>query len=193
VQNLGEAEYLVSVYQYMRLLGYPADKISIITTYRGQKHLIRDVIARRCAAHPLFGRPAAVTTVDKFQGQQNDYILMSLVRTRIVGHLRDVRRLVVAMSRARLGLYVFGRQPLFAQCYELQPTFSQLLRHPTRLALVPTEQHPAARLVDDEVAPYVVDGLGPMGALVNSLATRWQAAQVAAQQQGSAAPVAMDS
>ena len=53
-QNLGEAEYVVSVFQYMRLLGYPASKISIITTYRGQKHLIRDIIARRCAHHPMF-------------------------------------------------------------------------------------------------------------------------------------------
>lgn len=64
-----------------------------------------------------------IATVDKYQGQQNDYILLSLVRTRVVGHLRDVRRLVVAMSRARLGLYVFGRQDLFGNCYELQPTF----------------------------------------------------------------------
>ena len=180
VQNLGEAEYLVSVFQYMRLLGYPADKISILTTYRGQKHLIRDVIARRCAANPLFGSPAVVTTVDKFQGQQNDYILLSLVRTRIVGHLRDVRRLVVAMSRARLGLYVFGRQALFAQCYELQPTFTQLLRNPTKLALVPTEQYPPTRALDDAVTPYFVDGLGPMGALVNGLVGRWQASQLAA-------------
>lgn len=48
--------------------------------------------------------------MDKYQGAQNDYILMSLVRSRSVGHLRDVRRLVVAMSRARLGLYIFGRK-----------------------------------------------------------------------------------
>ena len=34
-----------------------------------------------------------VTTVDKFQGQQNDYVLLSLVRTNHFGHLRDVRRL----------------------------------------------------------------------------------------------------
>lgn len=40
-----------------------------------------------------------ITTVDKYQGQQNDFVLLSLVRTRIVGHLRDVRRLVVALSR----------------------------------------------------------------------------------------------
>ena len=55
-----------------------------------------------------------IATVDKYQGQQNDFILLSLVRTRAVGHIRDVRRLVVAMSRARLGLYVFGRAELFA-------------------------------------------------------------------------------
>lgn len=93
----------------MRLCGYPADKISILTTYNGQKHLIRDVLNMRCS-HPIFGFPAAVATVDKYQGQQNDYILLSLVRTRHIGHIRDVRRLVVAMSRARLGLYVFCRQ-----------------------------------------------------------------------------------
>ena len=46
-------------------------------------------------------QPHALTLV---QGQQNDFILLSLVRTRAIGHLRDVRRLVVAMSRARLGL-----------------------------------------------------------------------------------------
>ena len=200
LQNLGEAEYLVSLYQYMRLRGYPADKISILTTYNGQKALIRDVVERRCAGHPAFGRPlkasllsclspccrqmtrevwcawlrctadispdslpaasgthgialhtvplmsqcvrdagAQVTTVDKYQGQQNEYVLLSLVRTRAVGHVRDVRRLVVAMSRARLGLYIFGRLPLFANCYELQPTMAQLMQRPTQLALQPTE------------------------------------------------------
>uniref|UniRef100_A0A2N9IZE1 Intron-binding protein aquarius N-terminal domain-containing protein n=1 Tax=Fagus sylvatica TaxID=28930 RepID=A0A2N9IZE1_FAGSY len=103
-QNEGEAEYVVSVYMYLRLLGYPANKISILTTYNGQKLLIRDVINRRCVPYDFIGPPSKVTTVDKFQGQQNDFILLSLVRTRFVGHLRDVRRLVVAMSRARLGL-----------------------------------------------------------------------------------------
>ncbi|KAI8023833.1 RNA helicase aquarius [Camellia lanceoleosa] len=43
--SVGEAEYIVSVYMFMRLLGYPANKISILTTYNGQKLLIRDVIA----------------------------------------------------------------------------------------------------------------------------------------------------
>jgi intron-binding protein aquarius len=48
-----------------------------------------------------------------------------------------VRRLIVAMSRARLGLYVFCRQTLFANCYELIRTFNILLTRPTQLQLVP--------------------------------------------------------
>ena len=46
-QNLAEAEYVVAVFMFMRLLGYPAKKISILTTYNGQKHLIRDVVRAR--------------------------------------------------------------------------------------------------------------------------------------------------
>lgn len=52
--------YVVSCYQYMRLVGYPAEKISIITTYNGQKALLKDIIERRCVHHPAFGRPSRV-------------------------------------------------------------------------------------------------------------------------------------
>ena len=64
VQNLQEAEHAVTLYQHMRLLGYPAEKIVILTTYNGQKALLRDVVERRCASHFLFGRPRKVETVD---------------------------------------------------------------------------------------------------------------------------------
>lgn len=126
---------------YMRLLGYPSDKITILTTYNGQKHLIRDVVEQRCAKNPFIGRPNKVTTVDKFQGQQNDYILLSLVRTKTVGHIRDVRRLIVAMSRARLGFYVFCRQNLFTSCLELQQTFALLSKYSNQLQLIPNENY----------------------------------------------------
>ncbi|KAI5707105.1 hypothetical protein M8J75_014536 [Diaphorina citri] len=145
-QNLAEAEYCVALFMYMRLLGYPAHKITILSTYNGQKHLIRDVINTRCADNPLIGRPHKVTTVDKYQGQQNDYILLSLVRTASVGHLRDVRRLIVAMSRARLGLYVFARVSLFRNCFELTPAFNQLMIRPQQLHIVPHETFPTSRL-----------------------------------------------
>lgn len=72
IQNLGEAEYAVAIFMYMRLLGYPASKISILTTYAGQRALIKDVLGHRCAKNRLFGLPRIVTTVDKYQGEQND-------------------------------------------------------------------------------------------------------------------------
>ena len=46
-QNVGEAEFVVAVFMYMRLIGYPAERISILTTYNGQKHLLRDVVNAR--------------------------------------------------------------------------------------------------------------------------------------------------
>ncbi|XP_029454885.1 RNA helicase aquarius isoform X2 [Rhinatrema bivittatum] len=165
-QNLGEAEYVVAVFMYMRLLGYAADRISILTTYNGQKHLIRDVINQRCGSNPFIGRPNKVTTVDRFQGQQNDYILLSLVRTRAVGHLRDVRRLVVAMSRARLGLYIFARVSLFQNCFELTPAFTQLATRPLQLHIIPTEYYPADRR-NGEMPPYPTQVIKNMPQMAN--------------------------
>jgi intron-binding protein aquarius len=174
VQNLGEAEYVVAVFQYMRLCGYPADKITILTTYNGQKQLIRDVVKKRCTPFPIFGEPSKIETVDKYQGQQNDYVLLSLVRTKAVGHVRDVRRLVVALSRARLGLYVFCRAKLFSDCYELAPAFAQLSKLPQQLELLLGEQYPSVRPEGTipEGSPFVaaaVEGVEHIGKLVGQV------------------------
>ncbi|CAO3585639.1 unnamed protein product [Absidia cylindrospora] len=168
-QNLGEAEYIVGLYQFMRLNGYPSEKITLLTTYNGQRSLINDVLHRRCAWNPFFGRPAAVTTVDQYQGQQNDYILLSLVRTKTVGHLRDVRRLIVAMSRARLGLYVFGRRQIFEKCYELKPVFDQLLARPDKLCLQHGENYPTTRLLNTHKDETEMDNVEELGNLVFKL------------------------
>ncbi|XP_062502366.1 RNA helicase aquarius-like [Corticium candelabrum] len=173
-QNLAEAEYVVAVYMYMRLQGYPASKITILTTYNGQKHLIRDVLKQRCGKNPFFGIPDKVTSVDRFQGQQNDYILLSLVRTKAVGHLRDVRRLVVALSRARLGLYVFARVSVFRNCYELSPAFSQLMERPLNLYLAPEEMYPPCRKSDElpPSHPFIVEDMPRMAHYVYHLYNR---------------------
>ncbi|KAL1799712.1 hypothetical protein ACET3X_000054 [Alternaria dauci] len=149
--NLGEAEYAVALFMYMRLLGYPAHKISILTTYAGQRSLINDVLGHKCKNNPLFGRPRHVSTVDKYQGEQNDYIILSLVRTRAIGYLRDIRRLTVALSRARLGLYVLGRRTVFESVFELKPAFDVLLQRPDKLALVTDEMFgETSRSIDQE-------------------------------------------
>ena len=86
-----------------------------------------------------------------------------------MGHLRDVRRLVVAMSRARLGLYVFCRRSLFEQCYELQPTFQLLLQRPDHLALNLYETTPfTERPVGETGRIHFVSGIQEMETLVGS-------------------------
>ncbi|GKZ01504.1 hypothetical protein MPSEU_001101000 [Mayamaea pseudoterrestris] len=170
-QNIGEAEYAVALFQYMVLIGYPTESISILTTYNGQRELICDILAQRCGpGTPLAGvRPHAVSTVDQYQGQQNNYIILSLVRTEKIGHLRDIRRLVVAVSRARLGLYVLCRQELFASHYDLRRTFDQFADKPNQLQLLSGEMYPTERKVDDAVDKeqvYQVDDASDLGSVV---------------------------
>ena len=74
-----------------------------------------------------YRRLIAVNTVDGFQGQERDIILISLVRDNDggdIGFLRDLRRMNVAITRARMKLIVLGsaatmtRHPFYKQLYE---------------------------------------------------------------------------
>ncbi|KAK3563005.1 hypothetical protein QTP86_013270 [Hemibagrus guttatus] len=152
-QNLAEAEYSVALYMYMRLLGYPAERISILTTYNGQKHLIRDVINQRCANNPFFSQPSK---------WKNYRCLTEGLTTPNCGsnqmHLiLDVRRLVVAMSRARLGLYIFARVSLFQNCFELTPAFNQLTALPLQLHIRPQEYYNSTEERSSEPARVIKD------------------------------------
>ena len=169
IQNLGEAEYAAALFQYMRLLGYPAKKISILTTYAGQCSLIRDVLGHRCKGNRLFGMPRHVSTVDRYQGEQNDYIILSMVRTRALGYLRDIRRLTVALSRARLGLYILGRKDLFDTSAEMAPAMKLLNERPSKLMIVTGEMFPTDRKLGDKVpeAQHAeMDGIEHLGQYV---------------------------
>lgn len=158
----------------MVLIGYPPEKISILTTYNGQKDLLHDIVSQRCGVNtPLAGiHPGAISTVDQYQGQQNDYIILSLVRTKAVGHLRDIRRLVVAVSRARLGLYMFCRQSVFCDCHELRRTMDQFSSKPSMLQLVKGENFGMDRKIGDSIPEanlYEVHDVADLGALVHSM------------------------
>jgi intron-binding protein aquarius len=177
-QNVGEAEYVVAVFQYMVLIGHKPESISILTTYNGQKALIDDILNIRCGnGTPLVGvRPRAVSTVDQYQGQQNDIILLSLVRTGpTVGHIRDIRRLIVAVSRARFGLYVFSRLNVFRYVHDVQRVLDLITQHShgsTKLQLIVGEQHPTERKLGDPVTDdqvYEVDDVVHMGSIVHQM------------------------
>lgn len=173
-QNVGEAEYAVALFQYMVLIGHSPEKITILATYNGQKALIMDIISQRCGqGTPLAGiRPGSVSTVDKYQGQQNDFILLSLVRSESIGHIRDIRRLVVAVSRSRLGLYVFCRQDLFAKCHELKRTMHQFAERPSKLQLVTGENYPTDRKVGDAIPAdklFEIEDVSHLGSVVHMM------------------------
>lgn len=87
-------------------------------------------------------------------------IILSLTRTSRVGYLRDVRRMTVALSRARLGLYILGRREVFEACPELRPAFDILLQRPDKLMLVTGELWPTQREVTENLT--AVEGEVPM-------------------------------
>jgi intron-binding protein aquarius len=180
-QNVGEAEYAVALFQFMVLIGYPAAKISILATYNGQKELITDILAQRCGKDTPFAgmSPKTVSTVDQYQGQQNDYIILSLVRTVSVGYLRDVRRFVVALSRARLGLYILCRQSLFDSCHELKPAMKLLStdgKLSNKLQIVLGEHYPTTRGVECDIRKeqlFEIADVSHLGSIVHSMQEEW--------------------
>ncbi|MCH5174739.1 MAG: AAA family ATPase [Prevotellaceae bacterium] len=84
--------------------------VGIISPYRVQTRYIRQQIYHRAEFRP-FRHAITVSTVDGFQGQERDIILISLVRSNDsgqIGFLSDLRRMNVAMTRARMKLIIFG-------------------------------------------------------------------------------------
>lgn len=75
-----------------------------------------------------------------------------------MGYLRDVRRMTVAVSRARLGLYILGRREVFEACPELRSAFDILLGRPDKLMLVTGELWPSQRLTADEDPSTALQG-----------------------------------
>ena len=87
--------------------------VGIISPYRAQVQYLRRLITKREGLKPL-RRCISVNTVDGFQGQERDIILISLVRSNDsgeIGFLRDLRRMNVAITRARMKLIILGDVP----------------------------------------------------------------------------------
>ncbi|KAF2492777.1 P-loop containing nucleoside triphosphate hydrolase protein [Lophium mytilinum] len=115
--NPHEADMLVGMVDYLVLNGVKVEEITILTFYNGQRKLI----LRRLMAHPnLTSRRSSfkVVTVDSYQGEENDIVLLSLVRSNdkhSIGFLNVDNRVCVALSRAKRGFYLFGNGLLLCQ------------------------------------------------------------------------------
>lgn len=84
--------------------------VGVISPYRAQVQYLRRLIRKRECFKP-YRHSISVNTVDGFQGQERDIILISLVRSNNqgqIGFLNDLRRMNVAITRARMKLIILG-------------------------------------------------------------------------------------
>ena len=130
--NKGEANLTLSLLQIyfqrvgkQRILNDRID-VGIISPYRAQVQYLKRLIKKRAFFKP-FRHLISVNTVDGFQGQERDVILISLVRANDmgqIGFLRDLRRMNVAITRARMKLFILGdaptmtRHPFYRRLYD---------------------------------------------------------------------------
>lgn len=104
------AEYFTKISK-RRVLEERID-VGIISPYRAQVQYLKKLIKKYEFFKP-YRRLISVNTVDGFQGQERDVILISLVRSNDegqIGFLKDLRRMNVAMTRARMKLIILGNK-----------------------------------------------------------------------------------
>ena len=109
------AEYFTKIGK-QRVLSESID-VGIISPYRAQVQYLKKLIKKYEFFKP-YRRLISVNTVDGFQGQERDVILISLVRSNDegqIGFLKDLRRMNVAMTRARMKLIILGNKETMTQ------------------------------------------------------------------------------
>ncbi|XP_040837269.1 NFX1-type zinc finger-containing protein 1 [Ochotona curzoniae] len=111
-QNQHEAHFVVELCKYFLCQEYLPSQITILTTYTGQLFCLRKLMPSKTFAG------VKVHVVDKYQGEENDIILLSLVRSNQegkVGFLQIANRICVALSRAKKGMYCIGNMQMLAK------------------------------------------------------------------------------
>ena len=131
--NKEEAELTLNTLQQyferigkQRLLDERID-VGIISPYRDQVQYLRRLLMKREFFKP-FRRQISVNTVDGFQGQERDIIVLSMVRSNDegqIGFLRDLRRMNVAITRARMKVIILGDVPTLTR----HPFYRQLWKY----------------------------------------------------------------
>lgn len=95
----------------------PFPSIAIIAPYKQQIHVLAEQLSHVPELHPYLSH-ISVNTVDSFQGQERDVVYISMTRSNsegVIGFLSDIRRMNVAMTRARKKLVVVGDSATLAQ------------------------------------------------------------------------------
>jgi len=131
--NTGEADILVKHLNDLLEQKVLSEKnsIGIISPYKAQVNLLEDKVEETADLKKM-GKRLSVNTVDGFQGQERDLIYISLVRSNEdgeIGFLSDLRRMNVAMTRARQKLVIIGDSATLAR----HPFYKDMLEYMERI------------------------------------------------------------
>ena len=124
--NKHEAEFVVGLCRYLLKQEYEPSKITVLTTYKAQMFYLQKLMPKNSEFAGV-----NIIVVDNYQGEENEIILLSLVRSnssKKVGFIKTENRINVALSRARNGLYVIGNLELFAEASETWANIVRLLQ-----------------------------------------------------------------
>jgi helicase required for RNAi-mediated heterochromatin assembly 1 len=119
--NEVEALMVAELYRYLCSNGVPSHGITVLTFYNGQRKKILKMLMDNGRTRSHIPK---VVTVDSYQGEENDIVILSLVRSGQtpsdgINFLAVDNRVCVALSRARRGLYMFGNEEHLAGASEL--------------------------------------------------------------------------
>uniref|UniRef100_A0AAF5PM72 Uncharacterized protein n=1 Tax=Wuchereria bancrofti TaxID=6293 RepID=A0AAF5PM72_WUCBA len=106
-KNSFEGDFMVNLSAYFVQQGYACSQITLLCAYTAQANYVRTQIMLKFKN----ANPPLVETIDNYQGEENDIIILSLVRSQPssnTGFLGIPNRVCVALSRSKLGLYVIG-------------------------------------------------------------------------------------
>ncbi|ANZ77030.1 BA75_03891T0 [Komagataella pastoris] len=127
--NRSEAMNCEKIISRLLSEGIKPHQIGVITPYQGQRDYIVQYLLMN-GAHPdrEIYQDVEVASVDAFQGREKDFIIFSCTRsnhTNTIGFLKDARRLNVAITRAKYGLFVLGN----IKTLQKDPLWNRLLVH----------------------------------------------------------------
>ncbi|KDQ11900.1 hypothetical protein BOTBODRAFT_189574 [Botryobasidium botryosum FD-172 SS1] len=176
-QNTFEVQMILKIVRYLAQQGYRSDQIVILTPYLGQLHKLTAALSANndpilndmdsfelvraglmpAAAAKMSKKPIRLATIDNYQGEESDIVLVTLVRSnspRDIGFMSSPERLNVLLSRARDSLVMIGNAETFLNARKGKELWVQLFemlrrdgyihdglpvkceRHPTRIALL---------------------------------------------------------
>uniref|UniRef100_A0AC34FF88 NFX1-type zinc finger-containing protein 1 n=1 Tax=Panagrolaimus sp. ES5 TaxID=591445 RepID=A0AC34FF88_9BILA len=111
-KNVYEINYSLSLAKYFLQQDYKPKQITILCTYSDQRFHLRRAAKTLFGDEKDYNKIIRIVNVDNYQGEECDIIILSLVRSKSdnnkIGYLNVKNRICVALSRARIGMYVIG-------------------------------------------------------------------------------------